>query len=235
MEDKEDLDDVQLDVALITDNTDVWAIPSKLAYTWRENPSWSAEQAVLTWWSDLHEADNRIHEEFGPERRAILKDLLIEFDAFWADYRNTALDQQALRRIIVKMIRNGLTTAQVGDLIGSTRAQVVRTILPNVPMDDCAVAARMRAEDMLRTGRPYPQIADSTGLAKHQITKWAKTLQIAAPEPGLGKAPKQKAYELYDAGFKVRDIVDQLNKHFPDKEFKPMTVYQWINRRKKAQ
>lgn len=229
----DELEDVQLNVALVSDDPSTWVVPARVVHTWDANQSLSAEEAFFTWWEDLHGNDQRIHEEFGSKRRELLKNLMQEYDGLNSCYMDTIEDQQSMRSIIVGMVQLDLTTTQVANILYVPRSKVIRMIAWNRSReDDIEVAARMMAEDMLRNGSRYTDTARCVGLPEWVVRRWGVTLNIPVQENGFGMAPRERALELHDQGMKVAQIVETLNTDFPDIPVKRVTVYKWINRRK---
>lgn len=229
----DELEDVQLNVALVLDDPSTWIVPVRLVQSWDANQSLSAEEAFFTWWEDLHGNDQRIHEEFGAERRELLKHLIQEYDSLSANFMDTLEDQREIRSIVVSMVQLNLTTKQVANILYVPRTKVIRMIAWNRSRgDDTEVAARMTAEDMLRNGARYTDTARCVGLPEWVVRRWGNTLNIPANESGFGMAPRERALNLSDQGMKVAQIVETLNVEFPDIPVKRVTVYKWINRRK---
>lgn len=229
----DELADVQLNVALVSDDPSTWNVPVRLVQAWDANQSLNAEEAFFSWWEDLHGNDQRIHEEFGTDRRSILKELVQEYDALSADYTDTLDDQREIRKVVVRMVQLDLTTEQVSKILYVPRTKVIRMIAWNRSDDDnTEITARMTAEDMLRNGARYTDTARLVGLPEWVVRRWGTTLNIPAREGGFGMAPRERGLQLHDEGMKVAQIVEALHKEFPDIPVKRVTVYKWINRRK---
>lgn len=228
-----ELDDVQLDVALVSDDPNTWIVPTSLVAAWDAHQALSADQALFEWWENLHVNDQRIHEAYGSERRAALKELVQEYDAIRADYRDTLDDQRELRRVVVRMIQMDLTTEQVAKILCVPRVNVVRMVAWNSAETQPDEAdTRIVAEDMLRAGSRYSEVSRAVGLPEWVVRRWGVTLGIPPREGGLGMAPRNRALELHDQGHNAKRIVEILQQEFPHIEVKRMTVYKWINRRK---
>ena len=229
----DELQDVKLDVSLVSDDPSTWIVPARLVQTWDANQTLNVEEAFFQWWEDIHGNDQRIHEEFGSERRALLKELVQEYDAINADYTDTLDDQRELRKVVVRMVQLDLTTEQVSKILYVPRTKVIRMIAWNRSSEDgIEVTARMVAEDMLRSGSRYTDTARHVGLPEWVVRRWGTTLNIPAREGGFGMAPRERGLQLYDEGMKVAQIVETLQAEFPEIPVKRVTVYKWINRRK---
>lgn len=229
------LDDVQLDVALVSDEPNTWIVPSSLVRAWDANHELNAEEAFFGWWEHLRFTEQRIHETFGPTRSAELKDLLVQYDSLrhgGDDYRDIPDEQRELRRVVVRMVRMDLTTEQVAKILCVSRETVVHTIAWNRPKTKHEAHTRIAAEDLLRAGKRYADVSREVGIPEWVVRRWGATLGIPAREGGFGQAPRERALALHDEGVKVAGIVEILNAEFPDVAVKRMTVYKWINRRK---
>lgn len=229
----DELADVQLNVALVSDDPNTWFVPIGLVRAWDADQTLDADKAFFHWWEELHTNDQRIHEEFGSKRRALLKQLVQEYDAINVDYRDTIDDQRKLREVVVSMVQLNLTTEQVSKILYVPRTKVIRIIAWNQSGgENTHVAARMTAEDLLRNGARCTDAARTVGLPEWVVRRWGVTLGIPVRENGFGMAPRERALELHDQGMKAADITSTLHVEFPNIPVKQVTVYKWINRRK---
>lgn len=227
-----ELEDVRLDVALVSNDHATWIVPPRLLHDWDEDQSLNAQQAFFHWWENLHDNDQRIHEEFGAERRAELADLVQQYDALSDNFTDTLDEQREIRTVVLRMVQLDLTTEQVSNILYVPRTKVIRLISWNRENKDVEVAARMVAEEMLRDGKRYTEVAAFVDLPEWIVRRWGNTLNIPAREGGFGMAPRERGLELHDQGLKVAKIVEILRSEFPSIPVKKMTVHKWINRRK---
>lgn len=227
---------MEYDVDYKSNDPSTWAIPSGLASQWHTRIHEKPTVVILDWWQNLHEQDERIYEEFGPEKFSVLKNLLTQYDELRLAYTDSAQDQQALKRVYYSMIEQGLDTRKIGRITGRGRADVVRSLLSNRTLTVDDVIARCEAEDLLRRGITLDETARLCDMHDHVVRQWAKTLQItpaAGPRTkGYNDEAREQAFAMYDSGIRVAEIVDVLNDRYPERKFKTMTVYKWMSRRR---
>jgi hypothetical protein len=227
---------MEYDVDYKSNDPSTWAIPSGLATRWHTRIHEEPAQVIFDWWKNLHEQDERIHQEFGPDKFGVLKSLVREYDELRLAYTDTAQDQQALKHVYYSMIEHGLDTRQIGRVTGRGRADVVRSLLANRSLTVDDVLARCEAEDLLRRGTPLEETAQLCSMHTHVVRQWAKTLRItpaAGPRSrGYNDEVRQQAFDMHDSGISVGEIVQVLNDRYPERKFKKMTVHKWMSRRR---
>jgi hypothetical protein len=167
---KDDLFDVVLEGRrLVSDDPKTWLVPAVA----------SSHEDMLDWWQSL------MSVEHGNAKLALdadTKSKLLWLTDLHADLvaanNHTAPQQAKIRSVVRQVCHLGLDTEQAARLLNLTQVGVYVALYCNQTMWPDDIAARIKAERMLREGTSVPDIARKCALDGGQVKTLADMLGI---------------------------------------------------------